>query len=70
VRALTGSNQSGAVSFGTEASLFQDAGISTVVCGPGSIDQAHQPDEFIELSQVEACEKMLRGLTDWAAKPA
>lgn len=70
VRALTGSNQTGAVSFGTEASLFQEAGISTVVCGPGSIDQAHQPDEFIELEQVEACEKMLRGLADWAARPA
>ena len=69
VRALTGSNQAGAVSFGTEASLFQEAGISTVVCGPGSIDQAHQPNEFIELEQVEACEKMLRALSDWAAKP-
>jgi acetylornithine deacetylase len=67
VRRLTGSNRSGAVSFGTEASLFQQAGISTVVCGPGSIDQAHQPNEFIDLDQVEACEKMLRELKAWAA---
>ena len=67
VRRLTGSNRAGAVSFGTESSLFQGAGISTVVCGPGSIDQAHQPDEFIAVEQVEACEKMLRELVDWAA---
>ncbi len=67
IRRLTGSNRREAVSFGTESSLFQEAGISTIVCGPGSIDQAHQPDEFIELAQVEACAAMLRKLKDWAA---
>ncbi len=67
VRALTGSNLPSVVSYGTEGGLFQRAGMSTVVCGPGSIDQAHQPDEFIEVSQVEACEVMLRKLIDWAA---
>jgi acetylornithine deacetylase len=67
VRALIGANRAHMVSFGTEAGLFQEAGLSTVVCGPGSIDQAHQPDEFIEIAQVEACEAMLRRLIAWAA---
>ena len=49
----------GYVGFGTEASWFQDAGIPTVVCGPGSIEQAHKPDEFIALSQIAACERLL-----------
>jgi acetylornithine deacetylase len=53
-KALTRSNATGTVSFATEAGQFQGAGIPTVVCGPGSIDQAHQPDEFIELAQIEA----------------
>jgi len=48
-------NRAHAVSFATEAGQFQSAGLSTVVCGPGSIDQAHKPDEFIEDSQIEAC---------------
>lgn len=52
----------GAVSFATEGGTFQAAGISTVVCGPGSIDQAHRPDEFIAVSQLEACADALRGL--------
>ena len=51
---LSQTNQPIAVAFATEAGRFQQAGISTIVCGPGSIDQAHQPDEYIELSQVEA----------------
>jgi len=41
------------VSYAAEAGQFQGAGFSTVICGPGSIDQAHQPDEFVELSQIE-----------------
>ena len=69
VRALTGANQSLGVAFGTEGGLFQEAGMSTVVCGPGSIDQAHQPDEFIELAQVEACEAFLRDLAKWCSEP-
>ncbi len=41
--------------------------MSTVICGPGSIDQAHKPDEFIEIAQIEACEDFVRRLIDWAA---
>jgi acetylornithine deacetylase len=64
VLALTGANATGKVSFGTEAGLFQKAGIPTVVCGPGSIEQAHKPDEYIALDQVQACETFLRRLFD------
>lgn len=51
---LTTENGVISVSYGTEAGLFQKAGYSTIVCGPGSIDQAHKPNEFIEISQIEA----------------
>ena len=66
VRSLSGINQTAVVSFGTEGGLFQQAGFSTAVFGPGSIDQAHQPDEFIDLRQIEACEAFLFKLRDWA----
>jgi acetylornithine deacetylase len=69
VRRLTGANAAGAVSFGTEASRFQRAGIPAVICGPGSIDQAHQPNEFIAVDQIEACIAFLRKLKDWASAP-
>ena len=59
-RELTGSNRTEAVSYGTEAGHFQVAGIPAVICGPGSIDQAHQADEFVALSELEACEAFLR----------
>ncbi len=49
-----------AVSFGTEAGIFQKLGVGAVVCGPGSIDQAHQPDEFIDKSQLIACVDLMR----------
>ena len=52
---LARSNRTSAVSYATEAGQFQRAGLPTVVCGPGSIDQAHKPDEFIAISQIEAC---------------
>ena len=52
---LTGDNSREVVSFGTEAGLFQEIGISTVVCGPGSIEQAHKVDEFIVLDQIKKC---------------
>ena len=52
---LTGDNSREVVSFGTEAGLFQEIGISTVVCGPGSIEQAHKVDEFIALDQIKKC---------------
>ena len=50
------------VSFGTEAGLFQQAGIPAIVCGPGSIDVAHQPDEFVSLAQLDGCLTMLHRL--------
>jgi acetylornithine deacetylase len=53
-RALTGDNTMRAVAYATEGGIFQNGGLSTVICGPGSILQAHQPDEFIERSQLEA----------------
>ena len=52
---LTGDNSREVVSFGSEAGLFQEIGISTVVCGPGSIEQAHKVDEFIALDQIKKC---------------
>ncbi len=55
------------VAFGTEAGLFKNAGIPTVVCGPGSIEQAHQPDEFVSLEQLARCELFMERL---AAAPA
>ena len=67
IRRLTGANQTGTVSFATEAGLFQDAGMSAVVCGPGSIAQAHQPNEYIDIAQLDAGEALLRKLRDWAA---
>ena len=70
VRALTGANASGTVAFATEAGLFQQKGVSAVVCGPGSIAQAHQPDEFIEEDQLAQCETMLRKLIGLARRGA
>jgi acetylornithine deacetylase len=58
------------VAFGTEAGLFQRAGIPTVVCGPGHIAQAHQADEYVSLAQLAAAERFIQGLADrrlWAA---
>lgn len=64
VRQLMGDNDTNFVPYGTEAGQFQQAGMAAVVCGPGSIDQAHQPNEFVEESQVASCETMLRKLID------
>jgi acetylornithine deacetylase len=61
---LVGSNRTYAVSYGTEAGLFQRGGMPTVVCGPGNIREAHKPNEFIELAQIAACETFLRKLID------
>lgn len=60
--ALTGRNSTEAVSYATEAGQFQKAGIPTIICGPGSIDQAHQPDEYIAESEIAACLGFLRDL--------
>ena len=56
-----------AVAYGTEAGLFQKAGYSTIVCGPGSIDQAHKPNEFIEISQIEKCAEFVEKLIQHSA---
>ena len=61
---LTGDNSRNVVSFGTEAGLFQELGISTVVCGPGSIEQAHKIDEYVSFDQLKLCLKMLIDLKD------
>lgn len=61
-RALTGDNETRAVSYAAEAGLFQRAGLPAVICGPGSIEQAHQPDEWIEVSQIEAGAAFMRRL--------
>jgi acetylornithine deacetylase len=63
---LAGQNETFAVPYGTEASHFQAAGCSTVVCGPGSIDQAHQPNEFVEIAELEKCMAFLRKVAHWA----
>lgn len=59
---LAGTQETTLVAFGTEAGLFQRQGISTVVCGPGHIAQAHQADEYVSLEQLARCEAFLRGL--------
>jgi acetylornithine deacetylase len=61
---LTRSNKTIAVPFATEAGQFQNAGIPTIVCGPGNVNQAHQPDEFIELAEIEKCIGFLRALAE------
>ncbi|MDC0445722.1 acetylornithine deacetylase [Candidatus Pelagibacter sp.] len=62
ISSLTGDNSRQVVSFGTEAGLFQEIGISTVVCGPGSIEQAHKIDEFIVLDELKKCLNLLDGI--------
>ncbi|WP_431109026.1 acetylornithine deacetylase [Variovorax paradoxus] len=59
---LAGEDRTTLVAFGTEAGLFKNAGIPTVVCGPGSINQAHQPDEFVSLEQLARCELFMERL--------
>ncbi len=69
VMALTGDNRAGKVSFGTEAGLFHQAGMSAVVCGPGHIAQAHTPNEFIDGEQIEACTGFMRRLIERLRRP-
>ena len=64
VQGLSGQNETGKVSYGTEGSQFQAAGIPTVICGPGSIEQAHKPNEFVSLEQIAQSEMFMRGLLD------
>ena len=56
------------VAFAAEAGQFQQAGFSTVICGPGSIDQAHQPDECVEIAQLQRGATFMRRLIEWAAE--
>ena len=60
IAAFCGSREYGTVAFGTEGGLFDAAGIPTVVCGPGSMDQGHKPDEFVSRAQLDACDAMLQ----------
>lgn len=65
VKSLTGSNATIKVAFGTEGGLFSSVlGIPTVVCGPGSMEQGHKPDEFITVEQLDKCDEMLDNLLD------
>ncbi|MCB8879673.1 acetylornithine deacetylase [Acidisoma cellulosilytica] len=64
VRQVTGRNSAGRVSYGTEAGLFQDAGIPSIVCGPGNINQAHQGDEWIAVSELAACDRFIRQMVE------
>ncbi|HTT79945.1 MAG TPA: acetylornithine deacetylase [Stellaceae bacterium] len=69
-RRLTGANSTTTVSFATEAGQYQEAGIPAVVCGPGSIAVAHQPDEYIARAELAAGQAFLDHLLDWATNPA
>ncbi|AYQ88713.1 acetylornithine deacetylase [Burkholderia gladioli] len=60
VRALSADQSQRKVAYGTEAGLFANAGIPSVVCGPGNIEQAHKPNEYVELAQLDGCERFLR----------
>ena len=65
----SGSNTVGSVVYATEAGIFRKAmGVPTVLCGPGDIAQAHQPNEFLLASQVEACEGFMRRMVEWACR--
>ncbi|MDT6942135.1 acetylornithine deacetylase [Brucella pseudogrignonensis] len=59
---LTGQDTLAAVSYGTEAGLFQQAGIDAIICGPGDISRAHRPNEYIEINELHACQKMIENL--------
>jgi len=63
---LAGKNHHGKVAYGTEAGLFHQAGIPTVVIGPGSIDQAHKADEFVAISELERCNAFIDRLVAYS----
>ncbi|WP_395710442.1 acetylornithine deacetylase [Reyranella sp.] len=65
----TGGNRTYAVPYGTEAGIFRRHGIPTVICGPGDIAQAHQPNEFVARAQMDACDAFLGRLIGWAERP-
>jgi len=63
-QALSGANDTGKVSYTAEAGLFQAAEIPAVICGPGSIEHAHKPNEFIALDQIARCETFMQRLLE------
>lgn len=69
VARLCGSDAFGTVAFGTEGGLFHQAGIPTVVCGPGSMDQGHKPDEYVGLEQMAACDRLMDRLAIYLGEP-
>jgi len=69
VALLCGSDAFGTVAFGTEGGLFHQAGIPTVVCGPGSMDQGHKPDEYVSVEQMAACDRLMDRLAIHLSEP-
>lgn len=61
---MTGQNAGHSVNYGTEAGVYQKFGLPTIICGPGSIEQAHKPDEWIAIEQLEACDKFIERIID------
>lgn len=70
VSELTDQSSFGKVAYGTEAGLFTNAGIPSVVCGPGDIGQAHRPDEFVAVEQLDHVDRFIDRIIDWATRPA
>jgi acetylornithine deacetylase len=64
IKQITGANSAGKVSYGTEGGYYQAADIPTIICGPGDIAQAHQPDEWVAQDQLDACDTFIRRLAD------
>ena len=64
IAALTGDNERHKVAYATEGGQFTNAGIPTIICGPGSIEQAHKADEYVALSEIERCDAFLKKLLD------
>lgn len=62
IQSLTGDDEIRKVAYGTEAGLFQELGIPSIICGPGSIEQAHKANEYVEADQLDQCDELLRGV--------
>lgn len=69
VARLCGSDAFSTVAFGTEGGLFHQAGVPTVVCGPGSMDQGHKPDEYVSVEQMAACDRLMDRLASYLSEP-